>query len=87
MGKHVAVNYPVRVIDAMIESFDLQAFSHTDWVLDQTERSAYRPAVLAELPLSGFCNLILSCSIPERGIDFHPKRAPLAIQLCTTSGH
>jgi transposase len=60
LDEYVARENPVRVIEAFVESLDLEALGFRHAVLNETGRPPYRPAVLLKLYVYGYLNRIRS---------------------------
>ncbi|MGH2619750.1 MAG: IS1182 family transposase [Anaerolineales bacterium] len=66
LDEYVAENNPVRVIEAFVETLDLQALGFRHALLNETGRPPYHPAVLLKLYVYGYLNRIRSSRILER---------------------
>ena len=66
LEEYISENNPVRVIDAFVESLDLQALGFTHTVLNETGRPPYDPGVLLRLYVYGYLNRIRSSRTLER---------------------
>ena len=66
LDEYIAQDNPVRVIDAFVESVDLQALGFTHTVLNETGRPPYHPGVLLRLYVYGYLNRLRSSRSLER---------------------
>ncbi len=66
LDEYITGENPVRVIDAFVDSLDLQALGFTHTVLNETGRPPYHPAVLLKLYVYGYLNRIRSSRTLER---------------------
>lgn len=66
LDEYIAENNPVRVIDAFVDSLDLQALDFTHTVLNETGRPPYHPGVLLGLYVYGYLNRLRSSRTLER---------------------
>ena len=66
LDEYIAGENPVRVIDAFVDSLDLQTLDFTHAVLNETGRPPYHPAVLLKLYVYGYLNRIRSSRTLER---------------------
>ena len=66
LDEYVARENPVRVIEAFVESLDLEALGFRHAVLNETGRPPYHPAVLLKLYVYGYLNRIRSSRMLER---------------------
>ena len=66
LDEYIAGENPVRVIDAFVESLDLEALGFRHAVLNETGRPPYRPAVPLKLYVYGYLNRIRSSRMLER---------------------
>ena len=66
LEEYISENNPVRVIDAFVESLDLEALGFRHAVLNETGRPPYHPAVLLKLYVYGYLNRIRSSRTLER---------------------
>ena len=60
LEEYISENNPVRVIDAFVESLDLEALGFRHAVLNETGRPPYHPGVLLKLYVYGYLNRIRS---------------------------
>ena len=66
LDEYIAGDNPVRVIDAFVDSLDLQTLGFTHALLNETGRPPYHPAVLLKLYVYGYLNRIRSSRTLER---------------------
>jgi transposase len=66
LDEYIVGDNPVRVIDAFVDSLDLQTLDFTHAVLNETGRPPYHPAVLLKLYVYGYLNRIRSSRTLER---------------------
>ncbi len=66
LDEYIAGENPVRVIDAFVESLDLEALGLRHAVLNETGRPPYHPAVPLKLYVYGYLNRIRSSRMLER---------------------
>ncbi len=66
LDEFIAGDNPVRVIDAFVESLDVEALGFRHAVLNETGRPPYHPAVLLKLYVYGYLNRIRSSRTLER---------------------
>jgi len=66
LDEYVAGENPVRVIEAFVESLDLEALGFRHAVLNETGRPPYHPAVLLKLYVYGYLNRLRSSRMLER---------------------
>ena len=66
LDQYIAGENPVRVIEAFVESLDLEALGFRHAVLNETGRPPYHPAVLLKLYVYGYLNRIRSSRMLER---------------------
>ena len=66
LDEYIAGENPVRVIDAFVESLDLEALGFRHAVLNETGRPPYHPGVLLKLYVYGYLNRIRSSRTLER---------------------
>ncbi len=66
LDEYIAGENPVRVIDAFVDSLDLQTLGFTHALLNETGRPPYHPAVLLKLYVYGYLNRIRSSRTLER---------------------
>jgi transposase len=66
LEEYISENNPVRVIDAFVESLELQSLGFTHTVLNETGRPPYHPGVLLRLYVYGYLNRLRSSRTLER---------------------
>jgi len=66
LDEYIVGENPVRVIDAFVESLDLEALGFRHAVLNETGRPPYHPGVLLKLYVYGYLNRIRSSRTLER---------------------
>ena len=66
LDEYISGDNPVRVIDAFVDSLDLQTLGFTHALLNETGRPPYHPAVLLKLYVYGYLNRIRSSRTLER---------------------
>jgi len=66
LDEYITGENPVRVIDAFVDSLDLQILGFTHALLNETGRPPYHPAVLLKLYVYGYLNRIRSSRTLER---------------------
>jgi len=66
LEEYISENNPVRVIDAFVESLDLEALGFRHAVLNETGRPPYHPGVLLKLYVYGYLNRLRSSRTLER---------------------
>jgi len=66
LDEYIAGENPVRVIDAFVESLNLEALGFRHALLNETGRPPYHPGVLLKLYVYGYLNRIRSSRMLER---------------------
>lgn len=66
LDERLGSDHPARVIDAFVETLDLQALGFSKVVASEMGRPAYQPADLLKLYMYGYCNQMRSSRRLER---------------------